>query len=159
VSEREIAAEIVRAWRQGHVGSYVWQDTMGDLIARITDALADAHAATERVERERNKWMNDALTLTAERDEERKRTAWHWHHIAQHQGERAERLEAEVAALRAALRTWVAYIEGAYDGDINYMEDTLPESHPWRTTAALQLDAVQRTAPGDASKTSSEPGA
>jgi hypothetical protein len=48
VSEREIAAEIVRAWRQGHVGSYVWQDTLDELERFIAAALAAAHAATER---------------------------------------------------------------------------------------------------------------
>lgn len=46
---REIVArEIVEAWRAGHRGSYVWQDTLSrlqELIAELCNAIAVARAA------------------------------------------------------------------------------------------------------------------
>jgi uncharacterized protein YoaH (UPF0181 family) len=48
----EMAAEIVRRWRSehihGHVGSYVWQDTLGGLERLIAAALTATHEAAER---------------------------------------------------------------------------------------------------------------
>lgn len=47
------------------------------------------------------------------------------------------RLITEAPAMLALLRSFAAYVEGAYDGDINHMDKTLPEGHLWRATRAL----------------------
>jgi hypothetical protein len=46
------------------------------------------------------------------------------------------RLIAAAPELLAALVAMVSHVEGAYDGDTTYMDETIPESHPWRTARA-----------------------
>ena len=47
------------------------------------------------------------------------------------------RLIAEAPAMLAELKSVIAYLQGSYDDDTAYMDDTLPDVHPWRTICAL----------------------
>jgi sarcosine oxidase delta subunit len=171
VSEREIAAEIVRAWRQGHVGSYVWQDTLDELERFIAAALAAAHAATERGPLvscpwcgvrfaddcpasqqirhliECGDWLRaQVATLTAERDDY-SRTA-------------IDAL-AEVAALRAALEEVMVHARHTTSCSEQAVASLLSQAQPQCVCGRDAAHDAARAAlqPGDGGKTSSEPGA
>jgi len=134
---RRRAEEIVVEWathcKTGPVGpmTYVdtgqmhrtaaWNEAMDYVIKRLAPKVADAvaQAVKERDEeieqlaadyqslgQERHE---EIARLTKELAEERKRTNYHWHTIAQYQGERAELLRVALQAIqRMTIRGYVA---------------------------------------------------
>jgi hypothetical protein len=65
--------------------------------AELQEEVAGHHAMLDESITARDAATKRAEAAEAALEEERKRTAWHWHHIAQYQGERAEKAEAALA--------------------------------------------------------------
>ena len=43
----------------------------------------------------------------------------------------------EASEMFSIIQSFVAHTEGAYDGDVNHMDATLPDDHPWRRASRL----------------------
>jgi hypothetical protein len=106
-----------------------------DSQRHLDRALVAERERDEAINYGRDGWrkaeeLNDALGLA--------RTTLEMEATLSHQQlEVIQGLRADLALAREALRALVSHIEGAYDGEIDYMERTLPDEHPWRAARAL----------------------